>query len=68
MTSIEQKIMYFKILPLSQAGLDAMPPGGAGTLNQARFLETQLLHETPATPFDSNLIPNKLFISEFNNT
>lgn len=28
MTSPEQKRMYFKILPLSQAGLDAMPPGG----------------------------------------
>lgn len=28
MTSPEQKRMYFKILPLSQAGLDVMPPGG----------------------------------------
>lgn len=28
MTSPEQKRMYFKILPSSQAGLDVMPPGG----------------------------------------
>lgn len=41
--------MYFKILPLSQAGLDAMPPGGTGKLlTRLRFLET----EHPTIPFD----------------
>lgn len=34
MTSLEQKRIYFENLPLSQAGLDAMPPGGTKkTLN-----------------------------------
>lgn len=68
MTSCEQKRMYLKI-PLSQAGLDAMPSGGTEKLlTRLRFLETQLFSETPSIPFDdSTLLPNKLFISEFNN-
>lgn len=57
MTSLEQKRMYFKILPLSQAGLDAMPPGGTGKLlTRLRFLET----EHPTTPFD--YLPSKQVI------
>lgn len=52
MTSREQKSMYFKILPLSQAGLDAMPSGGTEKLlTRLRFLETQLFNENSNHPF-----------------
>ena len=65
MTAPEQKRMYFKILPLSQAGLDAMPPGGTEKkiLTRLRFVETELFYETRTTPFDySAFLLNKLFI------
>lgn len=63
MSSLKQKIIYFKILFLSQAGLDAMPPGGIDKLlTGLRFLVTGLFYEILTIPFGySTLLPNKLF-------
>lgn len=49
---------YFKILPLSQAGLDAMPPGGTEKkffLTKLRFLETELFYENTNPPLQATL-------------
>lgn len=65
MTSPEQKRMYFKILPLSQAGLDVMPPGGTEKkffLTKLRILETELFYENTNHPFGLLYLPPKQVI------